>query len=60
MRSEIVKEKLAIVIKPLATPLSTSIEFSVLPVITIIKITIGKYKSGILTSPKIGNAKLES
>src|SRR4030066_2328788 len=60
MNKQIVSEKLAIVIKPLATPFNTSIELIVLPVTGIITKIIARYNNGIFTSPKSGNARFES
>ena len=45
---------------PLATPFNTSIELIVFPVIDIITKIIARYNNGIFTSPKSGNARLES
>ena len=45
---------------PLTTPLRTSIEFIVFPVIGIINTTKAKYKDGILTEPNRGKYRFES
>ena len=60
INKQIDNEKLAITIKPLATPLSTSIELIVFPVIGIIKTINPRYNNGICTSPNNGNARSES
>src|SRR2546425_5793560 len=57
MKRDAVSAKLAMIMNPLATPLRTSIEFMVLPVTGIIKITNAIYSSGILTDPKRGNER---
>ena len=45
---------------PLTTPLRTSIEFIVFPVMGIINTIKAKYKDGILTEPNSGKSRFES
>ena len=45
---------------PLTTPLRTSIELNVFPVMGIINMTKAKYKEGILTEPNNGKSRFES
>ena len=60
MNRDMDNAKLAIVVNPLATPFSTSIEFIVFPIIGIINTTNAMYSNGIDTEPNNGNAKFES
>jgi len=47
-------------VNPLTTPLRTSIELNVFPVMGIINTTKAKYKEGILTEPNNGKSRFES
>ena len=60
MNSDIDNAKLAIVVNPLATPFSTSIELIVFPIIGIMKTTNAMYSNGIDTEPNNGKLKFES
>ena len=60
MNKQIDNAKLAIVINPLATPFRTSIEFTVFPIIGIMKTTSAMYSNGIDTEPNSGKSKFES
>ena len=60
MNKQIDNAKLAIVVNPLATPFSTSIEFIVFPMIGIINTTNAMYSNGIDTEPNNGKSKFES